>query len=109
VSEAEVEIRAGVCGFVTLVRAEAEDGLVAVDIMSDCPGFSQLNGRLGQFDAYTELFRPLAEGALFRLVSSHQRHVTCPVLIGLLKAIEAAAGLALPKDASIRFLTSQSE
>ncbi len=59
--------------------------------------------------AYSELFRPLAESHLFRLVSPYQRHVACPVLAGLLKAVEAAAGLALPQDASIRFLTPGSD
>jgi hypothetical protein len=31
-------------------------------------------------------------------------HVTCPVPTGILKVIEVATGMALPKDASIKFL-----
>jgi hypothetical protein len=31
-------------------------------------------------------------------------HPACPVPVGILKAVEVSAGLALPKDASIRVI-----
>ena len=33
----------------------------------------------------------------------HLPHITCPVPVGTLKAIEAGAGMALVKDVSITF------
>ena len=40
---------------------------------------------------------------MYAALSPHLPHVTCPVYAGFLKAVEAAAGLALPKDVSMRF------
>jgi len=36
------------------------------------------------------------------LAAKHCKHAACPVPSGIIKAIEVAAGLALPKDASIQ-------
>ena len=36
-----------------------------------------------------------------RMAAKHCKHTACPVPSGILKAIEVASGLALPKDASI--------
>lgn len=103
----EVEIKAGVCGFATRLQAASEDGqTVDVWLESDCPTISKLNGHLGRFDAYSELFRPLATTELYAKLAPQQRHIGCPVMVGVFKAIEAAAGLALPRDASITFLTA---
>jgi hypothetical protein len=35
------------------------------------------------------------------MAAKHCKHAACPVPSGIIKAIEVASGLALPKDASI--------
>jgi hypothetical protein len=53
-------------------------------------------------DAFEELLRrPLVETTPALLAARHRLHATCPVPIAVLKAVEAAAGLALPCDCSI--------
>ena len=47
------------------------------------------------------------EGPLtLRMFAKHCPHPSCPVPAGILKAVEVEAGLALPKDASIRVMRS---
>jgi hypothetical protein len=36
------------------------------------------------------------------MAAKHCQHASCPVPSGIIKAIEVASGLALPKDASIQ-------
>ena len=38
---------------------------------------------------------------MLRMAAQHCKHAACPVPSGIIKAIEVAAGLALPKDAHI--------
>lgn len=57
---------------------------------------------LGALDALDEVLRkPFVETALGKLAALHKLHATCLVPVGLLKAVEAAAGLALPARAEI--------
>ena len=42
------------------------------------------------------------EGQLYGVARRFVRHPACPVLAGILKAVEVAAGLALPRDAVIK-------
>jgi hypothetical protein len=37
-----------------------------------------------------------------RIAAKHCKHTACPVPSGIIKAVEVASGLALPKDASIQ-------
>jgi Family of unknown function (DUF6951) len=72
---ATVEIDAGICGHTTTVTTTAGEGYkVHVLLESTCP-----------HAAY-----------------AHCVHAACPVPSGLIKAIEVQAGLALPKDVSMR-------
>jgi hypothetical protein len=36
------------------------------------------------------------------MAAKHCKHAACPVPSGIVKAVEVASGLALPKDASIK-------
>jgi hypothetical protein len=38
----------------------------------------------------------------YQLAAKYLTHSACPVPAGILKAVEVAAGLALPKDAAIK-------
>jgi hypothetical protein len=55
----------------------------------------------------TELFRDKKTGAFNSQVLDISLktipHVSCPVISGILKALEVSVGLALPKDAAITF------
>ena len=106
------EVNAGVCGLVSLIQASSPDGMqVTVSIESDCPRVQAFaaawTAREGgaTLDAFQELLRvPLVETTPARLALEHGLHPTCPVPIATLKAAEAAAGLALPCDCSIKLM-----
>jgi hypothetical protein len=103
----EMIVDSGVCGFVTRIRAASEDQqTVAITYETTCPHAAKARGELTSIDAYAELFRKLHDTVVYSALSKHLPHVTCPLYSGFLKAIEAAAGLALPKGVSVRFIPS---
>jgi len=103
-SMTELTIHAGVCGFVTRITATSEDQQnVAISFESDCPHVVKAREALARIDAYAELFRKPHETKVYAALSEVLPHVTCPLYSGFLKAIEAAAGLALPRDVSMTF------
>jgi Family of unknown function (DUF6951) len=99
---ASAEIDSGICGYTASVRATADGRTVRIEIESDCPHLAAMAEELTSVDPFTEIsFR--REGPLtLRVAAKHMAHAACPVPVGVIKAIEVEAGLALPKEASIR-------
>ena len=96
------EIEAGICGLHTTVEADSPHGTnVALHIESDCPQVHALSADLGTLDAFRELFQAQNQTRILELAAQHRLHTTCIVPIGILKAIEAAARLALPATSRI--------
>lgn len=97
------EIRAGACGFRTVVHADSADGMtVQLRIESDCPKVTAMAGELTEVNAIDEvLTKPLVETTSALLAAQHRLHTSCPVPIGILKAVESAAGLALPATCTV--------
>jgi len=105
-----VKIFGGICGFTTLVHAEDKTGYKAsFTLESECPNWKKIDKILGgkELNMMTELFKDKKTGALNSQVIDvslkNIPHVSCPVISGILKALEVSVGLALPKDASITF------
>jgi hypothetical protein len=99
---ARVTVDAGICGFTTTIDTESEDRQqVSISYETQCPHAAKAREELTGVDAYQELFKKPHETRIYQTLSPHLPHVTCPLYSGFLKAVEAAAGLALPKDASI--------
>jgi hypothetical protein len=98
------EIAAGVCGFATTVAAEANEESVTLTITTDCQkvqGLAEaLHGR--QIDAYEEIHRG-HDGAIMTAVRAHLLGCCagCAVPVGIFKAMQVAARVALPKDVTI--------
>lgn len=105
--KANVDVEAGVCGFRTSGHVSSEDGQhVVSELQSDCAKIQARLQRLkGQepIDAYQEIGR----GAGGVVLGTAQDALpgccaACAVPIALFKAMQVAAGLALPKDVAIR-------
>ena len=62
----------------------------------------QLAEALTEVDPYKEISYRGEGPVTLKLAAEHLVHPACPVPSGIIKAIEVAAGLALPKDASIK-------
>lgn len=100
---ARVTVDAGICGFTTTITTTSEDRQhVRISYETGCPHAAKARGQLSGVDAFQELFRKPHDTTVYRALSPHLPHVTCPLYSGFLKAVEAAAGLALPKDASMK-------
>lgn len=103
VSAIRADIDAGICGFHTSVIAEAETmRKVKLTIETECAQITKAAEELTEMDMLEELKAGLGRGHVYGVLSGCVRHVTCPVGSGILKAAEASAGLALPKDVTIK-------
>jgi hypothetical protein len=101
---AELTIHAGICGFTTVIRTSSADMQnVTIEIETTCPHAEKAREELRSVDAFAELFRKPHETSVYAALSKSLPPVTCPLYSGFLKAIEAAAGLALPKDVTMTF------
>ncbi|MCY2927971.1 MAG: hypothetical protein NTV86_00470 [Planctomycetota bacterium] len=105
--KARAEIDAGVCGFQTVVVADCDDGQnVTIDVQSGCEKIRAIATALsekGTVDAYQEM-SPAAGSTVLGVARERQKAgcAACAVPIALFKAVQVAAGLALPKDISIK-------
>ena len=102
---ATVKIHAGVCGFVTEATANSPDQQhVVFAVVSPCEKIQGLAAALPVVDAYAEIgagfegqFHQAVQGALSGCCSG------CAVPVGLFKAMQVAAGLALPAPVTMEF------
>jgi hypothetical protein len=102
----KAQIEAGICGFQTTVRVQSEDEQhVTFDVETTCEKIRHLGERLkaqGPLDAYQEI-NPANGSRLMETVRASLPGCCagCAVPVGLFKAMQVAAGLALPKDVHI--------
>lgn len=102
-----VVVEAGICGFITTVEvSKLAKRKVKVVITSPCEQVAKLGELLTEIDQW-EIFKKRADCDIYKSASRCQLHVTCPVPIAVLKAIEVEVGLALPQDAVIRFESTE--
>jgi hypothetical protein len=100
------QISGGACGFETVIEAASPDGMVVtLAVKSDCPHVAALAAKLTELDAFEQVLRtPLTETIPLRLAVEHN---TCLVPVGILKSVEAAAGLALPAESWIKLAKAE--
>jgi len=92
----------GICGFETKIDVEKNpDYTVTAIIESTCPNLSLMPSELLTFDPVMEM---TSAGTLNEKLAKYITHRSCLLVSGLIKAAEAEAGLALKKDACIRFV-----
>ena len=97
-----VKVDAGICGFHTTIKASSEDMMtVQTSIESECEDVRAMAADVAELDAMAQAFGKVGETPLYKTGAKYLRHAACPVPCALTKAVEAAAGLALPKDVSI--------
>jgi hypothetical protein len=99
---AKAEIFAGICGFNTLVKATKNGEIITLDIQSECQAIQKLSANLKEVDPYDEMSFRRSMPATHQAAHQYCTHAACPVPAGILKAVEVEAGLALPKDVTIK-------
>ena len=96
---ATVHVMPGICGFEAQIVSSARDVTsVTLEITSDCPRICQLASELPEVSALTEIGLPITETSTYKAAARCSVHGACAVPSAIAKAIEVAAGLALPAD-----------
>ena len=98
----KVVVDPGICGFTTTVEVtRMSSRKVGITITSECEKVSELGTQLREVDWSDAL--SLRETVWSTNPRECLTHITCPVPLAILKAIEVEIGAALPKDVVIRF------
>jgi hypothetical protein len=99
---ARAEIFAGNCGFSTQVETSKDGKVVKIKITSECAAIQRLAEALTEVEPLKEISFKRAMPKTHELGHQYCTHAACPVPVGILKAVEIEAGLALPTDVSIK-------
>ena len=102
-----IRVDPGICGFECEIEAEGDRRTVHFSVQSDCEQIKDLVKHLGPI-SLKDLFVPLSKNIIFLSAETSRCHLACPVPWALVKAAEVALGLALPKEATLRFLNTNS-
>ena len=100
---ARAVVGAGICGFTTTVTAASDDMQnVSFEIETDCETIRTLAAELRTVDGYQEVGAGF-DGSIYRAVRSTMKGCCagCIVPCGIFKAMQVAAGLALPASVFI--------
>jgi len=99
---AKAEIFAGNCGYNTEVEATMDGKVVKLHIASECPAMQKMAEGLKEVNPYQEISFKRAMPKIHEAGHKHCTHAACPVPVGIIKAVEIEAKLALPTDVTIR-------
>ena len=102
----KVRINPGVCGLITSVEAVSEDDMtVTLKVASGCKAVREMFEQLGyEFDSDELCLTKPGENQLYEYAKEKfPAHAACPVISGIVKAVEAECHLALPRNVEITF------
>ncbi|MBW1609306.1 MAG: hypothetical protein JRG87_10405 [Deltaproteobacteria bacterium] len=102
----KAEIHSGICGFTTVVEATMNGKACNLVISSDCEAIQKLAQYLKQVNPFQEISFRQSIPQTIQLSMQHCPHAACPVPVGIIKAIEVEAKLAVPADVSIKLSKS---
>ena len=103
-SMTKLTVVSGACGFAcTVVAEKGEQKKVSVRLESQCEMLQKLAEEIATLDVMTTVFTNFLNNPVYKAAARHLKHVTCPVPGGIIKAVEAEAGLALLRDITIKF------
>ncbi|MBT3320001.1 MAG: hypothetical protein HN948_10425 [Clostridia bacterium] len=99
---AKINVQPGICGLVSDIEVTSDDGMTAqINVETQCPHIKTMAEQVPSVDGYTECFTKYGDGAIALAAKAHCQHGACPVPTAILKGVEVACSLALPKDVTI--------
>jgi len=99
----KVNVKPGICGLDSEINVEADDmGMNQITIETKCSYIRNIANEMKEIDGVAECFEKFNTSEIYEMASRHCKHLACPVPCAIIKGIEAASGLALPKDVEIR-------
>jgi len=100
---AVVKVDAGICGHTATITAEKTSGYnVQVRIESDCPHVQKIASEPLEVDGVKQIGLRGGLPSLLEGAYACCAHAACPVPSAIIKAVEVAAGLALPADVTMK-------
>ncbi|MCF8025362.1 MAG: hypothetical protein K9K82_07725 [Desulfobacteraceae bacterium] len=105
-----INVDPGICGFSCRIIARKNGRkTVRVEIGScDCQQIQKLSGLLTEL-ALKDLFLPVTRNPVYIAAEKSGCHPTCGIPVAILKTVEVAMGMAVPKDVEIRFQRSSEQ
>jgi hypothetical protein len=99
---AKAEIFAGNCGYNTEVEVTMDGKVCKLNLTSECPAMRKMAEELNEVDPYKEISFKRAMPTIHEAGHKYCTHAACPVPVGIIKAVEIEARLALPTDVTIK-------
>ena len=103
----KAEINPGNCRHITTVEARMDGDLCGLTITSECPAIQRLAQELKPVNPYKEISFRRAMPEILQKGAQYCTHAACPVPVGIIKAVEIEAKLALPTDVTIKLTKSE--
>jgi len=99
-----VTVEAGICGFPCVIEAQKKSQhRVSVKITgSECKQIQGLSKLVNEI-SMRELFAPISRNPVFSSAQRSGCHPSCAIPVAVLKAVEVAMDMALPRDVVIKF------
>lgn len=100
----KIRINPGACGMEVFVEVRPKDKKTfMVSIVSECKMVEKLGQELNELTMMDAL-RHLPGNPVYVKGAACLKHAACPVPSGILKALEVAAGLNVPRDVTMIFV-----
>jgi hypothetical protein len=99
-----VKVNPGICGFHCVIEGEKKDKYL-IELRgrgSECKHIQRLFEQVREV-SLRDLFAPISKSPVFQAAQQSGCHPMCPVPIAVLKTAEVTMGMALPRDAEIKF------
>jgi hypothetical protein len=102
-----VEVFNGSCGYLTrVVGCRETNDIIRISIATDCQSIRQWGLSIESIE-WRSCFGKNAQNSTFwQSAFDILKHRSCPVIIGVLRAIETEMDIAPPADAQIRFMSA---
>ena len=99
-----VEADPGICGFPCIIETWKKGPReVSLRITgSECEHIKLLSGAVKEM-SLRDLFKPMTKNPVYVSAQQAGCHPSCPVPVAVLKAVEVAMDMALPRDVRIKF------
>lgn len=103
-----VEVYNGSCGFLTrILVSRRPDDLMLLSLTTDCESACRWGQMIEVTDWRSCFGKDALKSTFWRSAFEVLQHRSCPVIIGVLRAIETEMGLAPPADTRIHFPLSE--
>jgi hypothetical protein len=99
-----VQVESGICGFPCVIEARKKGPrVVSLKITeSECEHIKRLSEDVVEM-GLRDLFKPITKNPAYVSAQQAGCHPSCPVPVAVLKAVEVAMDMALPRDVRIKF------